>query len=92
MLESPIIPIRSRWGRLLSADDAAEYLGIGVTTLRGLGIKTKPIGRRVMWDRMDLDRYVDRMNDQPIAEADQGKEQEDEEARFFEKRRARGRH
>ncbi|MBB5714745.1 DNA-binding protein [Sphingomonas aerophila] len=87
-----ITPPRSRWGRLLSAEDAAEYLGIGITMLRGLGIKTKPVGRRVMWDRLDLDRWVDRISEQPILDADQGKEQEDEEARFFERRRGRARH
>lgn len=87
-----ITPQRSRWGRLLSAEDAAEYLGIGVTMLRGLGIKTKPVDRRVMWDRLDLDRWVDRISEQPISDADQSKEQEDEEARFFERRRGRARH
>ena len=87
-----IVPTRSRWGRLLSAEDAAEYLGIGVTMLRGLGIKTKALGRRVMWDRADLDRWVDRMDEQPIADVDQIKEQADEEAAFFERRRQRARH
>lgn len=87
-----ITHMRSRWGRLLSAEDAAEYLGIGVTMLRGLGIKTKAVGRRVMWDIQDLDRWVDRMDDQPIAEVDQAREQANEEAAFFERRRQRAGH
>lgn len=91
MDQTPIIPFRARWGRLLSAADAAEYLGISPTTLKTLGIQAKSIGRRVMWDRVDLDRFVDRMTDQPIPAAEQGREQDDEEARFFERRRARGR-
>lgn len=89
MGEHVVFPVRSRWGRLLSADDAAEYLGIGVTMLRGLGIRTKAIGRRVVWDIQDLDRWVDRMDDQPLDGVDQAKEQASEEAAFFARRQRR---
>jgi hypothetical protein len=90
----PGVSIRGRWGRLLSEDDAAEYLGISRTTLRDQDIVAKRLGRRVLYDIRDLDRFVDRMatasgapepmeGPDPAAAAD-------EEARFFERRRKRG--
>jgi hypothetical protein len=53
---------RARWGRLLSVDDAAEYLGISPGTFRGLGIVTVRIGMRVLYDIRELDEYVDRLS------------------------------
>lgn len=79
------------WPRLLSEGDAADYLSIGSTTLRGLGLKTRSIGRRVLYDIRDLDRWVDRMDDQPVPPEEQKRESVDEEERFFAKRRANGR-
>ena len=90
--EPPIGNAPLRWPRLLSEPATAEYLSVGVTTLRGLGIKVRRVGRRVLYDRADLDRWVDRMEDQPIADHDHMRESADEEARFFERRRAGGRH
>ncbi|UAK23633.1 helix-turn-helix domain-containing protein [Sphingomonas nostoxanthinifaciens] len=84
---------RVRWGRLLSADDAAEYLGISRTTLATLTIPSKGIGRRVLYDIRDLDRFVDRMGEQ--AEAAVPAEPTDaaaiaaEEQAFFERRKKR---
>lgn len=46
---------KARWGRLLSVEDAAEYFSIGPATLRGLEIRPIRIGRRVLYDRRDLD-------------------------------------
>lgn len=44
--------------RLLGAAEAAAYLGISATTLRGLGIPQRQLGGRVLWDRLDLDAYA----------------------------------
>ncbi|RSV15642.1 DNA-binding protein [Sphingomonas sp. ABOLF] len=85
-----IVP-RTRWGRLLSEEDAAEYLGIGTTMLRGLNLKVRRLGRRILYDIRDLDLWVDRMDEQPVADADLARAAADEEARFFERRRARAR-
>ncbi len=50
--------------RLLSVKDAAAYLGISQWTMRGLGwngeIPQVKIGRRVLFDRRDLDAFVER--------------------------------
>jgi len=50
--------------RLLSVKEAAEYLGgISVWTVRSLGwsgeICQVRIGRRVLYDRQDLDRFIE---------------------------------
>ena len=50
--------------RLLSVEDASAYLGISRWTMRGLGwngeIPQVKIGRRVLFDRRDLDAFVER--------------------------------
>ncbi len=50
--------------RLLSVKDAAAYLGISQWTMRGLGwngeIPEVKIGRRRLFDRRDLDAFVER--------------------------------
>ncbi len=90
----PGVSIRGRWGRLLSDADAAEYLGISRTTLRELDLAHKRLGRRVLYDIRDLDRFVDRMAaaDEigPAPVAVDPAAAADEEARFFERRRKRG--
>ncbi|WP_174298154.1 hypothetical protein [Sphingomonas bacterium] len=91
MATSAVDLSRARWSRLLSEDDAAAYLSLGSTMFRGLGIKAKRIGRRVLWDIRDLDAWVDRMDDQPIEETDRARESADEEARFFARRRGNAR-
>jgi len=60
--------------RLISELDAAEYLGIGRRSMWSLGvagdhgnpdgIPRVRIGRRVLYDRKDLDRFVERRNKQ----------------------------
>jgi len=54
--------------RLLSVDQTAKYLSIAPKTLRNrLGpkapdpfpVKPKRIGKRVLFDRKDLDKFVD---------------------------------
>ena len=44
---------------LLSEADGALYLGIGVTTMRGLGIRRKMLGARRLYDIRDLDAFRD---------------------------------
>ncbi len=50
--------------RLLSVPEAASYLGVSVWTIRGLGwngeIPEVKIGRRKLFDREDLDRFIER--------------------------------
>jgi predicted DNA-binding transcriptional regulator AlpA len=45
--------------RCLSKDEAAQYLGIGVTLFDGLRIPPVRLGRRCVWDRYDLDAWLD---------------------------------
>lgn len=44
--------------RLLPAPEAAAYLGVSPTTLRGLPIPRRALGGKRLYDRMDLDRYA----------------------------------
>ena len=44
--------------RLLSKDQAAAYLGIGVTLLEQLGVPHVRFGRRCLYDRIDLDQWL----------------------------------
>lgn len=45
--------------RLLSKEHAAAYLGIGVTLLEQLGVPHVKFGRRCLYDRIDLDSWLD---------------------------------
>jgi hypothetical protein len=56
--------------RLLSIEETANYLSIAPKTIRNrLGpkapdpfpVKPKRIGKRVLFDRRDLDRYIDEL-------------------------------
>ena len=47
------------WPRLLPAALAAAYIGVSASTLAGLGVQPVAIGRRRLYDRLDLDRLVD---------------------------------
>lgn len=77
------------WPRLMGVDLAARYLGVSPTTFKSLNIKSRPIGRRVLWDRLDLDRYADALGDQPLTIQDTAAEAAEIERRFLEKRRAK---
>jgi hypothetical protein len=77
------------WPRLMDELQAAEYLSIGKTMLREHGPKPKRLGRRVLYDRRDLDRWADRLGDQPLDESAEEAEAAEVERRFLEKRRAR---
>ena len=91
MNEMPIPVVRARWPRLLSESDACEYLSIGKTMLRDRGPRPKHLGRRVLYDIKDLDRWASRLDDQPLDEEDRLKEAAHVEDQFFEERRRRGR-
>ncbi len=45
--------------RCLSKEEAARYLGIGVTLLSGLGIPFVKLGRRSLYDKVDLDAWIE---------------------------------
>lgn len=45
--------------RCLNKDQAAEYLGIGVTLLVELGVPFIKLGRRCLYDKLDLDIWLD---------------------------------
>lgn len=45
--------------RLLSASEAAAYLGLSATTLRGLPIPRRMHNTRRLYDIRDLDAYAD---------------------------------
>ena len=45
--------------RCLTKEQAAAYLGIGVTLLEGLGVPVVKFGRRSVYDRFDLDAWLD---------------------------------
>src|SRR5437660_1264953 len=45
--------------RCLTKEQAAEYLGIGVTLLLQLGPQPIKFGRRSVWDVVDLDRWLE---------------------------------
>lgn len=45
--------------RGLSKEQAAEYLGIGVTLLMELDVPYLKLGRRCVFDKVDLDAWLD---------------------------------
>ena len=45
--------------RCLTKDEAADYLGIGVTLLTELDVPCVRLGRRCVYDRVDLDAWLD---------------------------------
>jgi len=45
--------------RCLSREQAAAYLGVGHTLFSGLGIPSVRLGRRLVYDRVDLDAWLD---------------------------------
>jgi len=45
--------------RCLSKEQAAQYLGIGITLFDDLRIPPVRLGRRCVWDRFDLDAWLE---------------------------------
>lgn len=81
------------WPRLLNADQAAAYLGIGTTMLeeKGPAPKRNPdmLGRRKLYDIRDLDRWADRLDGKPLDGDDAEAESRDVEREFLEGREKR---
>lgn len=90
-MHAPLHPAgRARWPRLLKEPEACEYLSIGKSTLRDHGPAPKRLGRSVLYDIRDLDRWADALDGQPLEESDQRKEAERVEESFLRGRRNRG--
>jgi hypothetical protein len=83
-MDCPTLP---NWPRLMCAKLAAAYVGLSETTLRERGPEAKGVGRRRLYDRIDLDRWADRLGGQPLGVAEQIAEAGEVERRFLEKRR-----
>lgn len=79
--------IKARWPRLMCEADAADYLSIGKTMLREHGPKPKELGRRRLYDRLDLERWADRLGGQPLDKVETEDEARDVEQRFLERRK-----
>lgn len=77
------------WPRLMPIDMAAAYLSRSPTVIRERGPAPKRDGRSVLYDRKDLDRWADRLAEQPLDEDERLKESAEVERRFLEKRRGR---
>lgn len=91
MMEQIHRPPRTRgWPRLLSVVEAADYLGISTSSVREHGPKPKRFGKRVLYDIQDLDRWADRLDDQPLEAEDEAREAAEVERQFMERRRGRG--
>lgn len=50
--------------RCLTKAQAAAYLGIGVTLFESLGVGAIKFGRRTVYDRLDLDEWLDKYKSQ----------------------------
>lgn len=57
MEDLPVLPLPSV--RCLTKEQAAEYLGIGVTLLTELGVPAIKFGRRCVYDKFDLDNWLE---------------------------------
>src|SRR6266480_2351938 len=69
--EELVLPLPSR--RCLTKEQAAAYLGIGVTLLCQIGPSPIKLGRRSVWDVVDLDTWLGEYKDRGRA----GKEVEE---------------
>ena len=71
------------WPRLMPLPLACAYFGVCDKTFRSLGIAPRRIGRRVLWDRQDLDRWADGIAGKPLRSKDPGAGARSMERRFF---------
>lgn len=83
---APLPQAKARWPRLMSEADAAEFLSIGKTMLREYGPSPKALGRRRLYDRLDLERWADRLGEQPLDKQETEDEARSVEQRFLERR------
>lgn len=80
------------WPRLMAEPLAAAYVSVSVTTLRDHGPEPKRLGRRVLYDRRDLDRWADALGDaeqppQPLDQPEREAEGDDIHRRIEERLR-----
>lgn len=68
--------------RLMSAPEAARYLGLSETTLRGLGLPRRELGKRRLYDRYDLEAFANSLR-YDAEETDTAGEDSDECDRLF---------
>ncbi|WOF43807.1 hypothetical protein KNJ79_02250 [Sphingopyxis indica] len=73
------------WPRLMNRPLAAAYLGIGETKLTIEGPAPKRLGKRVLYDIRDLDRWADALDGQPLDDAQRKDEGDDIERRVRER-------
>ena len=58
--------------RCLNKEQAGEYLGIGVTLLTELGVPFIKLGRRCLYDKLDLDTWLDEYKSREQGRAGKG--------------------
>lgn len=80
------------WPRLMAEPQAAAYLSISATTLRKDGPDARRHGRRVLYDRHDLDRWADSLAQQPLTSAAREAEAAEVERRYLARRKANDAH
>lgn len=85
----PTRPMLPDWPRLMNVEQAAAYVSLSATTIRANGPKPKHFGKRVLYDRHDLDTWADQLGGQPLDAAERQRASYDLERRFREKRRGR---
>ena len=56
--------------RLLPAPQAAAYLGVSETTLRGLNLPRRELGGKRLYDRLALDEFADNLPTEGDVEKD----------------------
>jgi len=71
------------WPRLMPLRLACAYFGVCDKTFRSLGILPRRIGRRVLWDRRDLDRFADGIAPRPARPTDPSAGTRAMERRFY---------
>lgn len=87
-LHRPALP---DWPRLMNLPLAAAYVGLGQSTLRERGPAPRKIGTRSLWDRRDLDRWVDALDGRPLDAGAAQSHADDVERQFLEDRAKRKR-
>lgn len=82
---------RSRWPRLMSLEDACDYLSIGRHLLESHGPAKVAIGSRRLYDRAALDRWADALSGQPLDAGEAESHAGQVERNFLERRAKRDR-
>ena len=74
------------WPRLMCAPLAAAYLSISPTSLRTHGPKPKHLGKRRLFDKIDLDRWADSLSPDGTGRSAPPLTSKEVERRFLDKR------